>query len=388
MKRAALILGTFISDPPSLLRTSLPASYTPPLQNQSAQVAGFSRTRHGFRACKLLISRDPVEGMIMTMWARICLGCAACFPIATAALGSGAPQDSRFVTLVPGMSAAESQFLEIVKTQAAQRREAWIASGQLPPIIQPQITSGKILTPTLNVEKAPAAPELSVTFTTGSAGVGGIDAVFVSASTSQILYSNYNPTSWPTQGTVAFLTPTGSYLGLYSGGALGLYAAPGTWSLLELSISDRAGNYIVYTQSQLAAIFPSLTITVTNPLKPDTTAPVVSAGKILTPVVHLSSANKDFAVNLTVSDDLSGVFQKCVYVTSPSNAGPFCDKSFTASPVVNGSVNAYFDLAGMAKGTWTISGYFVCDVAGNCKQDLNATDVKNLFGTTTFTVTN
>jgi hypothetical protein len=285
----------------------------------------------------------------------------------------------------------DSQFRRHVEQQASELRETWLASGRPLPRVVPSVTSGKILTPALNVTVAPAAPGINVGYQTGPGGLGALDAEYVSNSTGQRLLSYYTAPKGALTASSASITvrqPNGSGDGLYDGGALGLYAAPGTWTLVALTIVDQAGNFQTYNQSQLAPLFPSLTITVTNPLTPDTAAPVVSAGKILTPTVHLSSAYPVFEVNLTMSDNLSGVYLIFLCVLAPSSTAGHCSPNWPHVPALTGSVNAYVGLSGVPKGTWTIQSLSVCDVAGNCIDNDTPPEIMALFGTTTFTVAN
>jgi hypothetical protein len=288
------------------------------------------------------------------------------------------------LVVYPGMSPELSAFGERDEARAAELRQAWLASGRPRPTTAPVIVSGKILTPTLNVTVAPAAPEISVKFQTGPAGLAYIVAYYYSDTSGQLRYATYYaPGDFdapsPAKGRLKIEQP------IY--GALGLYSAAGSWTLEQLTIADAAGNSTVYTGSQLASLFPSLNITVTNSGTPDTQKPVVTAGKILTPTVKLSSAYPSFRAKLTVSDNLSGVANVCVYVQEPGTGGGFCDDGTPPSPLLSGTVDGDTILKGDPTGTWTIFGYQVCDVAGNCVFDDSAADVQALFGTTTFTVT-
>ncbi len=138
----------------------------------------------------------------------------------------------------------------------------------------------------------------------------------------------------------------------------------------------------------MASIFPSLTIQVTNNGSPDITAPMVSAGRVLTPTVHLSSANPVFGASLTVSDDISGVQYGVIGVDPPSGSGLIAHQGGSA-PVLNGTIKVYAYLNGSAPtGTWSITQFGACDVAGNCSSDTNPSDIQALFGTTTFQVVN
>src|SRR5689334_24204205 len=68
-------------------------------------------------------------------------------------------------------------------------------AGTASPTTAPAISNGHILTPKINVAKAPAAPEISFQFTTGPAGLSFVSAQFSSSTTSQTVIANYFRTS-------------------------------------------------------------------------------------------------------------------------------------------------------------------------------------------------
>lgn len=318
----------------------------------------------------------------MRGFVRVLLVCAA----ACASSSVTDAQDlSHRLVVYPGMSPRYSALKARVVARAIALRQAWVASGHPPTTTAPVIVSGKILTPALNVTTAPAAPQISVKFETGPAGLSYIQAYFVSDTSGQVRYATYYAPGdvdapSPTKGTLKIEQPVG--------GALSLYSAAGSWTLASLTIQDAAGNYTSYSGSDLASLFPGLNITVANSGTPDTQNPVITAGKILTPTVKLSSAYPSFRTQLTVSDNLSGVASVCVYVQEPGSGGGFCDDGTPPSPLLSGTVQGDTILKGDPPGTWTIFGYQICDVAGNCVFDTSPSDMQALFGTTTFTVTN
>ncbi len=288
-----------------------------------------------------------------------------------------------------------------VQAHAAEIRHAWIASGHkaAPPTASTcQVTGGKILTPKLNLTNQPAAPEVQVSFSGCPAeGISEIFVYFYPTITGQYLYSFYDPSTYSsppqTHGTVAFQVVGGSY----GYGEFNVFSAPGTWTLENLYIYDRTGNYRSYGQANLAALFPNVTIKLVNKLKPDTAPPLFTAAQVLTPMVSKSSSWPAFGAKLTLSDDVSGVSSTSVTVCPPAGSSASCVgwNSYVSVPVLSGNVKDYdylcdpstHDCSAVPKGTWTIYGYGACDVANNCASDYNAADIMALFGTTTFRVT-
>jgi hypothetical protein len=316
------------------------------------------------------------------------IGCGLAYLMSTAALAN----DPMQIELKPGESPQFALLRSQTEARAAQLRAAWIAAGHAIPPSAPVITSGKILTPTIKTTVAPAAPRFSVTFS-GSTRLSSVEAVFSSNSTAQELeveYTTVEGTPSATSGTIVIEQP-GRPLSFFSPANFTLYSAAGTWTLSYLLIADTAGNTNVYNENQIATLFGGAnTITVTNPASPDTSAPLVSAGKILTPTVHIKSATPAFGAQLTVSDNLSGAFFSCVYIEPPGGTFSSCYDNFSSAPILSGNLHTW-DYIGSTgtTGTWTITGYEVCDAATNCLIVLNnASAVKALFGTTTFTVTN
>ncbi len=283
------------------------------------------------------------------------------------------------------MSPQQAQTLSRLEARAAVLRRAWLASGHKAPAAGPAVISGILLTPNLDVDKAPAAPDISVNFQ-AAAGLSFISACFTSNTTTQTSCTVYEVPfglSGPTGGKLRIRQPAGG------GGSLNLYAAPGAWSLTDLFLADMSGAVVNYNQSQIPTLFPGgSTINVTNIRTPDTSPPVITAGKVLTPVVSLSSANPGFGVQLTVSDNLSGVGQLCIEVSDPNGGGYLCDATLPPSPRSGKVETAVYIGNSVPTGTWKITYYSVCDVAGNCISDNNPADIQSLFGTTTFTVTN
>jgi hypothetical protein len=299
--------------------------------------------------------------------------------------------DPMKIELKPGESPQFALLRIQTEARAAQLRAAWIAAGHAIPPSAPVITSGKILTPTIKTTVAPAAPKFSITFS-GSTSLSFVEAVFASNSTGQELqvqYSTPQGAPSPTNGTINIGQPDRP-LSFFSPQNFTLYSAAGTWTLSYLNIADTSGNTNVYGEGQVATLFGGAnTITVTNPASPDTSAPMVSAGKILTPTVHIKSATPAFGAQLTATDNLSGVFFSCVYIEAPGDTTSSCYDNFSTAPFLSGSLHTWDYIGSSGKtGTWTITGYEVCDVATNCLYVSNASEVKALFGTTTFTVTN
>jgi hypothetical protein len=180
-----------------------------------------------------------------------------------------------------------------------------------------------------------------------------------------------------------------------------LYAEAGTWKLTSAGLVDLAGNVSIYTGGALAKLFPSLALTVVNAGKQDFVPPVVASGKLLNLVVSLSSPLPYLGAFVTLTDNLSGAIIGGFYLTQPDGKpyygyfppaydaiAPAVPGTSGPGPVTAGGFQFGDQIApGSPTGKWTIAGYQVCDVAGNCAKDTNSADVLKLFGTTSFVVT-
>lgn len=243
---------------------------------------------------------------------------------------------------------------------------------------QPEITGGSVISTTLTVGVAGSIPDVKIGYKTGPSGLEGVTLVFVSPNGNESLAVSYSPQDLSTHGTVEVQQP----------GTPPYYTQPGQWQLVAAYMADYAGDFVSYTQAQLAALFPVPYITFVNNGPVDITPPTVTSGAILTPTVSLSSPVPVFEATLTGMDDVSGLYQPYVGVEPPGGSYSQVDQAPMPFPLLKGTGTAYSTLfTGQPTGTWSIAFYAFCDLAGNCLSDTNAQDVQNLFGTTTFQVT-
>ena len=265
-----------------------------------------------------------------------------------------------------------------MKQHQAALRAQWDAHPHPGKNTEPFLIAGKVLTPAVNVQVAPGQVEVSLTIAAGTVGYSDIAVELTSPDGLHFVQSSaYVPAYPPQKGrqnlTIQVQPP-------FAGDGLTLYSEPGNWTVSSVDIFANDGSRIPYTGSQLAALFPSVTVAVTNDGTPDTTPPTVSHGRILTPTVSLSSPSPFFAASLTVADDLSGVASASVELSSDS--GGFGAGTQLLAPVVMGKVTAFAQLQpGFAMpGTYTITGLYVCDVAQNCFSTFGAAGVQKVFG--------
>src|ERR1700691_2305682 len=177
----------------------------------------------------------------------------------------------------------------------------------------PKIVSAKLLSPTtIDVAVAPGQPRLEVEFTTGPAGLNYIQYGFTSESGAQSFSTFFNFYDAPTSGTFTFLQAFNGQSGGYATGFT-LYSEPGPWHLSSLVICDNVNNCAYYEGSTLTALVPHPGINVVNKGTPDTKAPYVGKGSILTPTVQRSGY---FKAQLTVGAGISRITSVEIFLSS------------------------------------------------------------------------
>ncbi len=251
----------------------------------------------------------------------------------------------------------------------------------------PSLRAGSILTPNINVTVAPGTPRIMLDIDPGNVGLSAIEIEMASPDNVQFVLSTafqppYPPVPKHEKLTVQVSSP-------FANQGFGFYSEPGAWTLSEIVLVPKTGNPVSYSGSQLAALFPSIVINVTNPGTPDVTPPKIGHGKVLTPTVSLSSASPYFAARLKVSDSNSGVSNIYMSFNAPDGSFGYGAYSTILSPVNKGSVIASMMFQPTAPtGTYTIASLSVCDVANNCAEETAPEDIQKTLGTTTFQVTN
>lgn len=252
---------------------------------------------------------------------------------------------------------------------AASLRSQWTgrqASGQAPmSVVEPSIVSGRMLTSSVNVGRAPGVPQMQVTLNAGTVGTLYFSTVLQSPSGIHSAVATTFLPAYPAQAgnqAVSFLaTPSQGSSGF------GLYAEPGVWTLSSITMISGDGQFLSYDAGQLAALFPAPSVTIVNAAA-DITPPTVGAGSILTPVVSVGGPSPFFAVNLSVADAQSGVSQVVVGFSGPPGSNVYLGaNSALTLPLKKGQVVAYARMApDTVRGNYTITSLSVCDAAGNC----------------------
>jgi hypothetical protein len=253
----------------------------------------------------------------------------------------------------------------------------------------PSLLAGKILTPSIDVTKAPGLPEVQLTFRAGTNGFGSAIVTLSSPSSLHSASTNIGFPAYPPDPSRAVVK---TLLQLSSGfNTPTLYLPAGNWSISQITIfTPNVFPPITYSGTQLAALFPQGTIiTVANPNTPDVKPPVAGDGTIVTPTVSLSSSNPYAVVKMKARDDVSGIVSGGVTFIGPSGAGEFSVYTSLGAPIKSGTLVESSPLSStQATGTYVINGFYVCDYAGNCLNDNNPADINEHFSSTMITVTN
>jgi hypothetical protein len=272
-------------------------------------------------------------------------------------------------------SVAMAQARDRAAAQALAR-----AHGAGQRLAAPEILSGKIISAVLNVAKAPALPEFSISYK----APGAIDYVS---------FGFFSPSGQYYSGIFYFYAPSeraGTLLVSEPDYQLNLYSEPGVWTLSYIDIVDDDGSYAFYTTAELATLFPSNTMRVVNTVAPDVVPPTVLTAKILTPKVSAGGVFPWFEAVVVAADNLSGFDYIDLLLQEPNGDIGYPASEYSSAPSRKGAIVVGEDLSyatGSGLGTWTITGYQACDLADNCVTDTNAADVKKLFGNVTFEVT-
>lgn len=101
------------------------------------------------------------------------------------------------------------------------------------------------------------------------------------------------------------------------------YAAQGTWTLEQLSLTDRAGNVVNLTTADLEARGFPTSFVQTAP--GDTTPPTIAGLQISPQVIHVGSGESTFNFDEHLIDDLSGI-------NSEANCGGWIEIESTSDP--------------------------------------------------------
>ncbi len=99
------------------------------------------------------------------------------------------------------------------------------------------------------------------------------------------------------------------------------HSQAGAWKIVQIYLSDDASNGITLTSEEVAAQFPlSNALTVTSSAAVDTTAPTLTALSISPASIDTDSGSVTVTVSFTATDDLSGVTEVGVGLSSPSGS--------------------------------------------------------------------
>jgi hypothetical protein len=283
--------------------------------------------------------------------------------------------------------AAEAAHQSEIASLAATLRAHWSGTAGT----EPALTAGHIITPSIDVRRAPGVPALQVTLTNGTVGAAYFSVGIVSPSGIRYYATSgdgrlpaFPPPPQTQTINVRLKYPFGASLA-------GIYTPPGIWNIYKLELVSLDGTVIDYDARQLSAILPGLGITVANSGTPDSVPPAIAPGRILTPLIRLGNAPAYLAARLPVSDDLSGVARVSIVATAPppDNTTTIATGAVIDYPVHNASVTTTALLPpDTVPGTYTIQYIYACDVATNCAYLSKTADIQAALGANTFQVIN
>ncbi len=246
------------------------------------------------------------------------------------------------------------------------------------------VTSGQIFTTTVDVTKPPAAPMVQLHLQGGP----GFFSFTWTGPSGEVFTQAFRGSPASSVETFRGIDPTDPE-STASKNVFGLYTEPGTWTLSSLYICS-AANCVTYSSSQLATLFNGLTFQINNPNPSDIKAPVLQSGKIATPTVSISSGG-ELAINVGVSDNLSGVSQVQILASTPQSSSYVGAYVTVDSTVLRGGLLTLTGTiqTGTTTGTYTVGRVYLEDVAGNKAYVTDPAAISKIFGgNPTFEVTN
>jgi RTX calcium-binding nonapeptide repeat (4 copies) len=229
-----------------------------------------------------------------------------------------------------------------------------------PDNVAPELQSLSISPPQIDTGGGPASVRLTMRATDGLSGLEGIGGTF----------------QMPNGGGYGFTTPRLSGNALDGEWILRIdlphYAAQGTWTLEQLSLTDRAGNAVNLTTADLEARGLQVSFEQTAP--GDSTPPTIAGLEISPQVIHAGSSESTVNFDVHLIDDLSGI-------NSDLNCGGWIEIESTADPSFGWVGTPGFrlsgdDLDGVTRiatgpgspapfGTYEVTGISTCDRAFN-----------------------
>ena len=248
----------------------------------------------------------------------------------------------------------------------------------------PSLTSGQVLTATINVANPKSLPIIKVAVS-APAGIATCSFLLTSpagasyvlngcAEPPGILSGSFEASAGPLFSGVLPTDPSGA---AEIANQPSVYLQSGTYTLTAAQLTDWAGNSTSYDASQLAAIFGKPTIAVVNKGTPDYTPPTAVSAQIDTPIVDVSKPNATVKVTVKVTDNYSGVRVVGVSAMLPGVAGAeFSLSGIPAVPTTAGNIVAFDVLPSTtATGTYYITELYLVDAAGNYFIPTNASAI-------------
>jgi hypothetical protein len=240
----------------------------------------------------------------------------------------------------------------------------------------PHLLSVTKVDPTdLNVGVAPAAATVKLEISDDTSGIAYYYVYWRSVQHTGQQVSTYEYSEFPRKSGFVFAQSP----------RFSIYSAAGDWDLSQVTLCDRAGNCRYYYGADLDAINPHRKVHVTNTHSPDTVAPSVSEGEVMTTApISLSKplSARRFHVRLKPDDDNSGVSQAFACFKSPDNSQSNCANAGYSRPA-KGSVEytegTFYDGTDWVTGTWHLYEVDVYDVPGNVHSVTNAGELDAMF---------
>ena len=214
----------------------------------------------------------------------------------------------------------------------------------------PSLTSLRFTPDNIEASHGPAAVKVDFTATDDISGVKFIEVVFA------------GPNGAAMQRGSAVFPPVTRLTNSVSVN-FPAWSAPGQWKLKAVLLADDAGNTQYLDAGAIAKLgLPSI-LAVRS--MTDTSAPKLTSFRLASEAIDTSQGPATAKLELTATDDLSGVKSAEVVFVSPSgNARHRGSAVFAPAKEVSGSVEVAFPQSS-ERGAWKVASIFLADAAGN-----------------------
>lgn len=174
----------------------------------------------------------------------------------------------------------------------------------------------------------------------------------------RVTFLSPGPTAKSIQGSASQISQGNAYNGTLSGFILvPLYASQGNWTLSSISCQDEKFAQVSLTRLQAVGLGP---LNILQTARGDNYPPVIVAAVISPTTINTSVSSANVNLDLTLSDDFSGLSSCSARLTSTTSVTIYASCSQTSGTLLNGIISCGFVVPQFSvRATWCIS-YLSC----------------------------